>query len=131
MGPFVVVPQIAAVLTLGIALQYHTPRERAVVIAMGTLATAAPFGLELLGLVPPAYVFADGNVTLLARAVRLSPHTTLPLLFYASVSSTALPAILLGRVRDALSAAERRLFLQAWHLRQLVPEPSARAGGPG
>jgi serine/threonine-protein kinase len=128
MGPFVVVPQIAAVVTLWFALQSRTPRERAAVIAMGALATALPFGLELLRVLPPGYVFAEGGVTLPARAVRLAPETTIPLLFYASVSSTALPAVLLSRVRDALSAAERRLFLQAWHLRKLVPDRRAPPG---
>jgi serine/threonine-protein kinase len=122
MGPFVLVPQAIAVTTLYIALQCRTARERRVVIAMGAAAAALPFALELLGVLPPAYTFADGNVTLLGRLLPLTPRTTQPLLVYASVTFVALPAVLLGGVRDALSSAERRLFLQAWHLRQLVPE---------
>ncbi len=86
------------------------------------LAAALPFLLELVGVVPPAYAFVDGNVTLFARAVRFAPHATLPLLFYASVSSAAMPGVFLDGVREALTTAERRLFLQAWHLRQLIPD---------
>jgi serine/threonine-protein kinase len=53
--------------------------------------------------------------------VRLeSPSTTLALL-YTSVTFTVLQPVLIGGLRDALSAAERKLFLQAWHLRQLAP----------
>jgi hypothetical protein len=42
-------------------------------------------------------------------------------LLLTSVSMVVLPALLMGRMRDALATAERRLVLQAWHLRQLVP----------
>lgn len=78
---------------------------------------------------PGAYAFSGGNVTLFARALALGPSTTLALLFYATVSSVLFPSLLVGRVRGALSAAERQLFLHAWHLRQIVPErsPQARA----
>jgi len=122
MGPFVVVPPIAAAVTLYTALLHRTSRQRWVVIAMGTLAVAVPFLLELAGVVPPAFAFAGGNVTLFGRAIRLAPETTLPLLLYVSITSVVLPTGALGIVRDALSTAERRLFLQAWHLRQLLRE---------
>jgi serine/threonine-protein kinase len=127
LGPFVVVPQAASVATLWITLHGHTRRERGMVIAMGVLAVALPFLVELSGVFPPAYSFADGNLTLLARAQRFSAHTTVPMMFYVGVSFVVLPAIFLGRVREALSAAERQLFLQAWHLRQLLPEKSPAA----
>lgn len=42
-----------------------------------------------------------------------------------SIEPAAPETKFLGRVRDALSAAERQLFLQAWHLRQLLPERPA------
>jgi serine/threonine-protein kinase len=121
MGPFVAVPQFVAVTSLYVALESKTKLERWAVVAMGALAAVAPFALEALGVVPPAYAFVDGNVTLFARAVRLSPATTIPLLCYMSLTTATLPAIFLGRVRDALSVAETKLFLQAWHLHQLVP----------
>jgi hypothetical protein len=127
-GPFVLEPQAHAVPTLWSALQAREARERRAVIAMGVAATAAPFALELLGVLPPAYAFERGNLTLLARAVRLAPHTTVPMLLYVSVMFVALPAVFLGRVRDALSAAERKLFLQAWHLRELVEGSRAEGG---
>jgi eukaryotic-like serine/threonine-protein kinase len=122
MGPFVVVPPIAAAVTLYITLLHRAARQRWVVIAMGSLAVAVPFLLELAGIFPPAFAFSDGNVTLFGRALRLAPETTLPLLLYAGVTSVIVPAAVLGLVRDALSSAERHLFLQAWHLRQLLRE---------
>jgi hypothetical protein len=37
-------------------------------------------------------------------------------------AANVLQPVMLVRLRDALSNAERKLFLQAWHLRQLAPE---------
>jgi hypothetical protein len=40
------------------------------------------------------------------------------------VTFCVLQPVLLGGLRDALSAAERKLFLHAWHLKKLAPDPS-------
>jgi serine/threonine-protein kinase len=122
MGPFVLVPQASAIVTLWITLHSATRRERWMLVAMGLLSVIVPYGLQLAGVLPPSYVFADGNLTILAWALRLAPNLTVPTLIYSSLAFIALPPIFLGRMRDALSAAERQLFLQAWHLRQLLPE---------
>lgn len=42
-------------------------------------------------------------------------------LLLTSVAMVIIPGVLVGRMRDALTAAERKLFLQAWYLSQLVP----------
>jgi serine/threonine-protein kinase len=139
LGPFVLVPQILAVVTIWIALQCRTPRERYAIVAFGSAATALPFLIEMLGIFPPAYAFSAGNLTLFSRAIALSARTTVPLLFYASVASVALPTLFLSTIRQRLTVAERQLFLHAWHLRQILPTaapatgpesaPSADAGG--
>jgi serine/threonine-protein kinase len=128
MGPFVLLPQVISVATLFLVLLGRTSVERRNVSLLGAVAVAAPFLLELSGLAPPAYAFSGGNVTLFARALSLGSSTALPLLFYSTVSSVLFPSLLVGRVRGALSAAERQLFLHAWHLRQIVPERSPRPG---
>jgi serine/threonine-protein kinase len=122
MGPFVLVPQASAIVTLWITLHSATRRERWMLVAMGLLSVIVPYVLQIVGVLPPSYVFADGNITIVARALRLAPNITVPTLLYTSLAFVALPPIFLGRMRDALSAAERQLFLQAWHLRQLLPE---------
>src|SRR5262249_30467342 len=127
LGPFVLVPEACAVATLWIALMCHRREERWAVVATGVLALLAPFGLELLGAFPPAFVFKNGDLVLTARAVRLSPEWTIPMIVYSGVSFVAMPGLFIGGVRDALSAAERQLFLQAWHLRQLLREAPPKA----
>jgi serine/threonine-protein kinase len=48
-------------------------------------------------------------------------------LLLTSIAMVVIPGLLMGRMRDALTAAERRLFLQAWQLRQLVPSGAQEA----
>lgn len=122
MGPFVLVPQAISIVTLWIAFQCRPGFERWTIVVLGTAAVAGPFALEWLGVFPPAYQFGDDRVTLFARALHLSPHITLLLLVYVSMTFVSLPAIFISRVRDALTEAERRLFLQAWHLRKLATD---------
>ncbi len=126
LGPFVLVPQAMAVATMWIALQCHERYERWTVIGMGALATAAPFVLEWLGVFAPGYAFEHGDLVLRARVVRLTPQLTIPLLLYVSVTFVTLPILFLTGVRDTLSKAERKLFLQAWHLRQFVEGASPK-----
>jgi hypothetical protein len=52
---------------------------------------------------------------------------SIALLLGGSAVSMLLPAVFLGRVRAALSEAEGRLLVQAWHLRRLGDEAISRA----
>jgi serine/threonine-protein kinase len=122
LGPFVLVPTAAAINTVLFAT-YATGRlERRITFTLGIAAVVLPFVGDLLHLFPPAFAFRDGALVLLPRAVSIPPTLTLVALIYTSVMFTALPAVFLVRVRDALSRAERRMFLQAWHLKRLVSE---------
>ncbi len=126
LGPFVLVPQLAAAVTVWTTFGTRRRRERRSVIGLGVAAVAAPFLVEWAGLFPPAYTFSRDAVTLHARAISFPATATIAMLFYSSVSSVVLPSIFLSGAREALSDAERRLFLQAWHLRKLVPDPARR-----
>ncbi|MDI1429605.1 protein kinase domain-containing protein [Polyangium sorediatum] len=120
LGPFVLTPTAAATTTIWFTLHAER-RERWLVGLLGGLAIVVPFLLELVGWIPRSFSLEAGRFVLHARGVHLAhPHTTLALL-YSSVTFTVLQPVLLGGLRDALSAAERKLFLQAWHLRQLAP----------
>ena len=120
LGPFVLVPQAAAVVALWGASAFEMPRERWTVIGMGIASVVLPLALELLRLVPPSWELSSGNLVLLSRAVRLSPEWTLPALVWASVTFTILPGVAIGNLRKRLGAAERQLFMQSWQLKQLL-----------
>ncbi len=102
-------------------------RGRTLIIAAGAAAVLAPFLLEQAGLLPASYRFTPGGFEVLARAAELPQTPTMVCLGVTSVSMVVIPAVLAGRIREALNLAERRVFLQAWHLRQLVPAEAQEA----
>jgi serine/threonine protein kinase len=119
-GPFVLVPGIAATNTMYFAMNAEK-RHRPFVMLVGVIAVAAPFVLELLGVVPASLAFDARGFVLVERATHFPALWTTVSLLILSVSTVLVPAIMVGRMRDALAAAEQRLFLQAWHLRQMLP----------
>jgi serine/threonine protein kinase len=121
LGPFVLTP-VAVTSTMAWFTFQSGPRERRLLMLLGGLATLAPFVLEALGWVPRSFTFEAGRLVLHPRAVFLPERGTTLALAYTSVTFCVLQPVLLGRVRDALSEAERKLFLHAWHLRQLAPD---------
>ena len=44
-----------------------------------------------------------------------------------SAALVVTPAVLVGRLRDSLELAEKKLFLHAWHLKALAPTEEASA----
>jgi len=125
LGPFVLVP----VATCAIAILFASRckrEERLRLMLIWGLAVLAPFGVELLHLSPPAYTFKAGEIILHARALDLPESLTLTALAYTSLTFMVLPMILVGKLRDRQRDGDRRLFVQAWHLRQLFPAAGDR-----
>jgi serine/threonine-protein kinase len=102
-------------------------RERPALAALGVLATLVPLLLELVGLVPRSFGFEGGNLVLYPRAFHFPPLGTTLALVYTNVSFCIVGAVLLGGLRDALTAAERKLFLHAWHLQKLATEAGRKS----
>jgi serine/threonine-protein kinase len=121
LGPFILTPLAAATTTIWFTFQ-AARRERLILAVLGGLATLVPLGLELAGIIPRSFGFEAGRPVLYPRALQLPPLGTTLALTYTSVTFCVVQPVMLGRLRDALSRAERKLFLQAWHLRQLAPE---------
>jgi serine/threonine-protein kinase len=126
LGPFVIVPGLVATNTVFFALHANR-RGRQFIGLVGVLAMLVPAALELLHIVPPSYAFANGSVTILPRMTDLAPHQTMLVMLVTSIALVITPAFVAGRMHDALAEAERRLFLHAWQLRQLVPEQARPA----
>jgi eukaryotic-like serine/threonine-protein kinase len=119
-GVFMVVPALAATNTMFFAMSAER-RHRRVVAGAGVAAVIVPWACELLGLVPSAYSFELAGMRILPRVAELPAVPTSTCLLLTSVATVVVAVAMIGRLRDALVEAERRLFAQAWHLRQLVP----------
>jgi len=129
LGPFVLVP----VATCGISLLFGircTREQRPWVVLVWALGALAPFAIELLHVFPPAYTFQGGEIILHPRALELPEGLTLAALAYTAVSFMVLPMLFIGKLRDKQHEGDRKLFVQAWHLRQLFPAADARSAKP-
>ncbi len=80
-------------------------------------------------MLPRAYAFREGLLQVLPRATEFPALQTMLCLALVSVAMIILPGLAVGRLRDRLSVAERRLYLQG-----VEPEPARAprcAAAPG
>ena len=133
LGPFVVVPSFAGVITLSFVVLLER-KARPWGIGIGLLGILVPALLELTHTVPPSFRFEEGALVLTSRVVDLPPAITVWVVLLTGLTTVGIGAFFVGRLRDALSDAENRLFAQTWTLRQLVPDevmgPSPSAPRP-
>ncbi len=128
-GPLLFMPMLLTAFNFAYCMTYKGS-FRVAVIATGALAVLASFGAELAGLVPPSYAFRDGAMVILPRGVTLAPLPTLVALLVGSVFMVIVPGVLMARMQGMLEQTEQRAFLQAFRLKNLLPdEARAPTGG--
>ena len=119
LGPFIVVPGLASTNAMFFAMT--TERTlRPAWLSLGVLAIALPFVLGLMGL-DPHYQVVDDALVVRSTLSHLPLEGTLFFLFLTSLATVITPTVLAGRMRDRLAQAEEKVFLQAWHLKHLLP----------
>jgi serine/threonine-protein kinase len=120
-GPLLFMPMLLVMFTYG---NSATDRKayRSAVVATGCIAVLAAAWIEYAGIFPRSYVFHDGALTLLPRAVAHSEIPTMAALALTTIFMLVVPAFIVGQHQNALRDAERRAFLQSWQLRHLLPE---------
>jgi eukaryotic-like serine/threonine-protein kinase len=120
-GPLLAVPTVIA--TFIAAFQAHPLRSVRRGITVGGVALLTGMvALEWMGLWPASYVFVDGTIVVRPVALGFPEAPTRLLLLTSSVAAMLAAAMFLSRLRDSLAAAQARVSLLGWHLRQLVPE---------
>ncbi|MDB4993241.1 MAG: Serine/threonine protein kinase PrkC, regulator of stationary phase [Myxococcaceae bacterium] len=120
-GPLVFIPTITLATAMVYGMHPDNSVQRVALVAM-IAASTLPLSLEWLGVLPASYAF-DANGMLIVPHLCNLPATPTLLFLVTMVNVLPLWAIVgIRRIRNALTAAEGRLALQAWQLRQLVPE---------
>lgn len=120
-GPFVTVPTLIA--TFVAALQSHPSRAvRRVVVAGGCGLFLTMVGLEWAGVTPTSYIFVDGSIHIVPVALGFPEVATRLLLMLTAVGSILMVALFISKMRDSLAAAQQRVLVLGWHLRQIVPD---------
>ncbi len=122
-GPLVLVPTAACVVALAVIINSRAePRRRNWVLAIASLAVLLPFCLQILGVLPVSYAFDAEGMRVVPWGVNLPQAPTLLMLLLGNLACLFVPVFAVGRAIDVLAHAERQLFAQAWHLRQLLPD---------
>jgi len=129
MGPFVIQPTVAALVTMAFSFVLERPGRR-VVTALGVLSLVVPVALGWFGWWPAPYAIRDDALLLQSSMLHLAKLPAVVLLTATGIMSLVVLAFFVGWLRDGLSRAERKLAIQAWSLRQLLPE-RAPVGGSG
>ena len=120
-GPLLFMPQLLVMFTYANSTTHHG-LYRAAVIATGAVALLGAVGAEALGLVAPSYLFEGGSLIVPPRAIDHAMVPTLTALTMTALFMIVGPAWMMGRLQQSLRDAEARALLQAWQLRQLLPE---------
>jgi serine/threonine protein kinase len=129
LSPFILVSGIAAASTMAFLVQPGSSRRLPIVL-IGCATVILPFILEWMGVVPASYAFRDGVLVILPRVVNMTSPAMLAILVIANVALVPTIALWVVKFRDTLSDAERKQYLFAWQLKQLVP-PEARQARAG
>jgi serine/threonine-protein kinase len=127
-GPFVLTPIVICGIVLGLMTIPWLLRRPWIVIAWIAAATTAPVVLEALGWFERTWWFQGDTLQVTSMVLHGTDRTieaiALIMTQIAFISMGGLFARATGRDRRA---AERRLHVQAWHLRQLLPHRSVAA----
>lgn len=120
-GPLVLVPSYTTATAMVYGMYPARNIQRAALAAMAS-ATLFPLLLEWLHVLPRSYVFRGGELVIVPQMCALPeiPTTTFLVLLTSVLLVSAW--VVVRRTGNALADAEEKLAIQAWQLRQLVPE---------
>nr|MBA2541409.1 hypothetical protein [Deltaproteobacteria bacterium] len=120
-SPFLVAPALGIMIATLFSLHRASGPARYVGIGF-TLAILTPWVLELVGVLSPTMWVTDRELVIDPSGSHVKAEILFPM-FAAYVIATMTVAIVIARsLAKAHHVTQRRLQVQAWQLRQLVPE---------
>ena len=126
-GPFVLTPVVIAGIALGLMATGPLTGRPWIVLAWIVASLIAPIVLEAVGVFTRTWWF-DGDTIRIRSAMVSGSDAVLEITLIAANVLFIVMTMLFARVtsRDR-GAAERRLHIQAWHLRHLLPDRTLAA----
>jgi hypothetical protein len=125
-GPLVYVPTLASanvvVFAAGVGRRY-----RYFALACGLAAVLLPLGLEAADVLPAGWLYRDGTIAIVPRAVQFPGMSATLFLALASLGAVLFPVLLVGAERDARVKAERELVQKERALAEFVPAEAGEA----
>ena len=121
-GPFILAPGLAGTSAAAFAVSLRaTPDTRKLLLGLSISSVFVPFALQWFGVIPSSFAFHDGIIEIRPIMENFPPLYTPWGLCLVTAAQLVLPAILVSRAVEAIVAAERKNFAQAWRLKQLLP----------
>ena len=127
-GPFVLTPVMICCGLIAITSIVWFQEHSAGVYAWTILAVLAPVVLEWLGVLPRTWMIDDGRMIIVSDIVRTHGRLDELALIASNFIFTAVVAVMLVSINRKRREGQRRLYIQAWHLRQLLPLAKRRWG---
>jgi hypothetical protein len=119
MGPFVIIPGLAAVSTMMFLL--GGGGDARVIVGLGCLPVVVPFLAELLGVLPMIEEPRGDALVLHPVLVSFPPVPTTVALFVMGLATVLMTGLVVASTRRRLIASREQQLLLAWHLGQVVP----------
>jgi len=125
-GPLVLTPALVATNTAAYAILLRG-WQRWFVVGFACVVVYSLVMLEVLDSDASRYIFTGDGMLIRPGAIGLQLAPTLVFLGLAAFGTLLTTTLSVSRMRDSLAVAERKLYLYAWQIRQLVPSV---LGGP-
>jgi eukaryotic-like serine/threonine-protein kinase len=122
-GPFMIMPPIITIFAMALMLQHSVNSRPILSIGALLVCVIAPVALERFGVLDASWSIDGDRMVSRSTALEVSDRSTV-LLVVANACFVVLAAMFARGVARTLREANRRLELQAWHLRQLLPTSS-------
>jgi hypothetical protein len=121
-GPLVVAPVIACIMTVSLTSYPQLMHRAWIVIAILVASWVGPVILEQLGVLATTWRVADGSITTTSPIVEIGGTTTTVLLVGANILGIVVIGLFANALARSRHAAQRDVEIQAWQLRQLLPD---------
>jgi serine/threonine-protein kinase len=101
-----------------------------VVLAGSIGAFLLPVALQALGWMHQVWHVEDGRIVLEPSVLHIGGPATLVLLIAGNIGAIVVASMFARTMAESRDSAQRRVEIQAWHLRKLLPVETPRPAAP-
>ena len=120
-SPFVLTPLMTCAALAAITAIPWVNRRTWVMVVWATLATSLPIAAEWLDLIPRTWTIGQGSMVIVSDVVRSHGTVTEIALVFSNLLFTIIIGLFVLMITRRRRMAQQQLYVQAWHLRQLLP----------
>ncbi len=120
-GSLIIAPAVTGVMALSLTSYPQLIDRARYVIAILVASWLVPVALESAGVLAETWRVVEGQVVSSSPMVTIAAPSTTGLLIVANVITTIVIGLFANALARSRRDAQRRVEIQAWHLRQLLP----------